>query len=61
MVVDVRADGGIDWDAARQAEAKLSRLSLYRFLDVLEDPMLMSKKTECDPPPTTTPTANRRS
>jgi hypothetical protein len=29
-------DGGIDWDAARQAEAKLSRLSLYGFLGLLK-------------------------
>ena len=49
MVMDVRADGGIDWDAAWQAEAKLSRLSLHRFLDVMEGSILMSKRNPGDP------------
>jgi hypothetical protein len=29
-------DGGIDWDAARQAEANLSRLSLYGLLGLIK-------------------------
>jgi hypothetical protein len=35
-MTDGVGDGGIDWDAARQAEAELSRLSLYGFLGLLE-------------------------
>jgi ssRNA-specific RNase YbeY (16S rRNA maturation enzyme) len=34
-MTDGVGDGGIDWDAARQAEAELSRLNLYGFLGLL--------------------------
>jgi hypothetical protein len=37
-LADGPGGGEIDWDAARQAEAKLSRLSLYGFLGLLKRP-----------------------
>lgn len=51
-------DGGIDWDAARQAEAKLSRLSLYGFLGLLRperDPQNQSRVIHLEDDPTPKP------